>query len=208
MRPLTPTLADTRMESSAAPNQGAEICRLTAALAAGDEEAFREFHTAYFDRLLRYLIVVTRGDEQAARDALQETFTRVVHHARRFDGEEKFWSWLTVLARSAAADGGRRRRSYWRLLTSYALSWMPSARPETETDAADERLQSLLLEGLNELRAEDRALIEGKYIHGASVRELAAQLKLTEKAVESRLSRARYRLREKLLERLKNEEAR
>jgi DNA-directed RNA polymerase specialized sigma24 family protein len=33
-------------------------------------------------------------------------------------------------------------------------------------------------------------------------------LKLTEKAVESRLSRARYRLREKLLERLKNEEAR
>ena len=191
MTPLTPTLSTTRMESPAAAHPGAEIFRLTAALAAGDESAFREFHAAYFDRLLRYLIVVTRGDEQAARDALQETFTRVARHARRFDAEEKFWSWLTVLARSAAADGGRKRRSYWRLLTSYAQSWMPSAQPETETDEADERLQSLLLEGLNELRAEDRALIESKYLHGASVRELAAQTNLTEKAVESRLSRAR-----------------
>jgi RNA polymerase sigma-70 factor (ECF subfamily) len=176
-------------------------------LAQGDEEAFREFHAAYFDRLLRYLFVVARGDEEAARDALQETFTRVARHARPFDAEEKFWSWLTVLARSAATDGGRKRRSYWRLLTNYALSWMPSQTAENETEEADEHLQTLLLEGLGELRGEDRALIEGKYLRGASVRELAAQSNLTEKAVESRLARARRQLRKQLFQRLKNEEA-
>src|SRR5688572_15684288 len=87
--------------ASAAPAAPADIATLTERLAAGNEDAFRQFHAAYFDRLVRYLIVVTHGDEEAARDALQETFMRVVRHARRFDSEEAFWSWLTVLARSA-----------------------------------------------------------------------------------------------------------
>lgn len=195
------------MESSVATDQSAEIRRLTTGLAAGDEEAFREFHAAYFDRLFRYLIVVTRGDEEAARDALQETFTRVVRHARRFDCREKFWSWLTVLARSAAMDGGRKRRSYWRLLSSYAIAWMTFQPAQAEGDNTDEHLHVLLLEELRDLGAEDRVLIEGKYLRGESVRELAVQARLTEKAVESRLSRARRQLREKLLERLKHEEA-
>jgi RNA polymerase sigma factor (sigma-70 family) len=199
--------AGTPMENPAVTRPGGEVLRLTTALAAGDEEAFRKFHASYFDRLHRYLLVVMRGDEEAARDALQETFTRVARHARPFEAEEKFWSWLTVLARSAAADAGRKRRSYWRLLTNYALSWMPSQAIQSETDGADEHLQSLLLEGLGGLRGEDRALIEGKYLRGASVRELAAQSNLTEKAVESRLARARRQLREQLFQRLKNEEA-
>jgi RNA polymerase sigma-70 factor (ECF subfamily) len=120
----------------------AEILRLTEALAAGRDEAFREFHDGYFDRLLRYLLVVTRGDEQAAYDALQETYIRVARHARAFNTEEKFWSWLTVLARSAAADGGRKRRSYWRLLTRYALSWFPPSAGSAAAEDAGERLQA------------------------------------------------------------------
>jgi len=204
--PLTPTAAGLRMEKSAATEPGAEIRRLTAALAAGEEKAFREFHVTYFDRLFRYLIVVTRGDEEAARDALQETFTRVVRHARQFECEEKFWSWLTVLARSAAADAGRKQRSYWRLLSRYAMSWMSLQAVPSEGDT-DEHLHTLLLEELRELDADDRVLVERKYLHGASVRELAIQSNLTEKAIESRLSRARRKLREKLFERLKHEEA-
>ena len=203
--PLTPTAAGLQMEKSAASNS-AEISRLTTALASGDEEAFREFHATYFDRLFRYLIVVTRGDEEAARDALQETFTRVVRHARRFDCEEKFWSWLTLLARSAAADAGRKRRSYWRLLTNYARSWMV-AESSNEIDDADERLHAVLLDGLKDLNDEDRALIEGKYLGRSSVRDLAARAGVSEKAIESRLARARRELRKILFERLKNEEA-
>lgn len=205
--PLTPTAAGLRTEKSAVSDPGEEVRRLTTALAAGDEEAFREFHAAYCDRLFRYLIVVTRGDEEAARDALQETFTRLVRYARRFDCEEKFWSWLTVLARSAAADGRRKRRSYWRLLTNYAFAWMLAQPAQAAGDDADDHLRTLLLEELNNLSAEDRALVEGKYLYGATVRELAVQSRLTEKAVESRLSRARRQLRENLFERLKHEEA-
>ena len=205
--PLTPTAAGTRRPSPAALRASAEIHRLTTALAAGDEEAFRQFHAAYFDRLLRYLFVVTRGDELAAHDAVQETFIRVARHARGFDSEEKFWSWLTVLARSAATDGGRKRRSYWQMLTRYALSWLPLPSSTPDAEATDERLHTLLLEELNALCAEDRALVEGKYLEGISVRELAARLHLTERAAESRLARLRRQLREQLFQKLKNEEA-
>jgi DNA-directed RNA polymerase specialized sigma24 family protein len=85
------------------------VVSLTLRLAGGDEEAFREFHTLYFDRLYQFLLVVTRGQEHEAQEALQETMLRVARYARGFETEEAFWSWLKVVARSAARDAGRKQ---------------------------------------------------------------------------------------------------
>jgi RNA polymerase sigma-70 factor (ECF subfamily) len=181
-----------------------DIALLTAGLAAGDEAAFRQFHALYFDRLLRYLLVVSRGDDEAARDALQEALRRVVRHARRFEDETVFWSWLTVLARSAASDGARRRHRYWRLLTHYARwRWMP-VQPDPRADA-DTRLHELLGAALDKLEPLERLLLEGKYFRRESVRELADATGLTEKAVESRLVRARRTLKDHLHHALRHE---
>ena len=180
-----------------------EIQRLTVAMAKGDEQVFREFHTAYFHRLLRYLFVVTRGDEDAAHDALQETFTRVARHVRKFDSEEAFWGWLTLLARSAATDGARKRQRYWTLLSRFALFWRSQEIGEDVID--DARLDHLLAGATSQLQPTERALIEGKYLRHASVRDLATEFELSEKAVESRLARARAQLRAELTKRLNDE---
>lgn len=172
-------------------------------MAACDEEAFRQFHEVYFARLLRYHLVIARGDEDAAREALQETLLRLTRHARRFDDAETFWSWLTVLARCAAADTGRKRHRYWRLIASYARSLIPPV--VTPAADAEEELRLLLGSILAELPPEERSLVEGKYLRRATVRELAAESGLTEKAVESRLLRARRLLREKILTKLRHE---
>ena len=66
---------------------------LTRALRAGDEAAWRDFHAAYAPRLLRYLLVVCRGCEDTAREALQRTFLRAVKHIRVFATEAELWSW-------------------------------------------------------------------------------------------------------------------
>jgi len=47
------------------------IQELTAKMKDGDEAAFSEFYERYCDRLFRYLIVLTRGDEDRSRDLLQ-----------------------------------------------------------------------------------------------------------------------------------------
>jgi RNA polymerase sigma-70 factor (ECF subfamily) len=172
---------------------------LTRRLAAGEDEAFRQFQSVYFDRLYRFLLTVARGDETQAREALQETLLRVARHARRFDDEENFWNWLAAIGRNAARDAGRKQRRYSALLEKFTRS-RQSDPPSASQDGA---LAVALEESVHELEPGDRLLIEGKYLDGQSVRELAAQAGLTEKAVESRLLRLRRQLREVLLKKLR-----
>lgn len=181
------------------------IAALTAGLVAGAEEAYREFFTGYAGRLHRYLLVICRGDEQAAADALQETMVRVARHARGFASDEDFWRWLAALARSAAVDGARRRGRYAALLARY-FEWL---RPTDEhaPDGADQtaRLEALLARGLHALPSADRELLRRRYEERCSVRDLAGAGRVSEKAMESRLGRLRAHLRRGLLERLADE---
>ncbi|PYJ03487.1 MAG: hypothetical protein DME25_12145 [Verrucomicrobia bacterium] len=196
--PLTGTKAVEKV-STPEPARGS-VALLTRGLAAGEEEAFREFHAQYFDRIYQFLLVVARGREDEAQEALQQTLLRVVRYARVFECEEAFWSWLKVLARSAARDAGRKQGRYSALLQRFTRR-AQTAAPEGNSEE-DGRLGAVLEESLEELAQEDRHLIEGKYIEGATVRELSANLGVTEKAVESRLSRLRRELRERVLKKL------
>ena len=177
------------------------IAALTRRLAAGDETAFREFHAQYFDRLYQFLLVVARGQEHEAREALQETLLRVARHARPFDNETVFWCWLKAIARNAARDAGRKRSRYAALLQSFAFFKRPELPAAHAT--ADARLSTVLNECVAELSADDRALVQGKYFSGATVAELAQCHGLTVKAVESRLLRLRRELRERALAKLR-----
>lgn len=163
--------------------------------------AYRIFYGAYFDRLLRYLLVVARGDEQAAREAVQSALLRVVRHIRVFPDEAAFWSWLTVLGRSAFADESRKRRRYFAFLDRFRLV----AEAEEIDRGADETLRALLEQKLTELPCEDQELMRRKYFEHRPVRELAGELQTTGKAIESRLSRIRRKLKEAVLAELKNE---
>jgi RNA polymerase sigma-70 factor, ECF subfamily len=180
------------------------IAQLTRRLSAGDEAAFREFHTLYFDRLYHFLLGVTRGQKHAAQDALQETLLRVVRHARQFETEEIFWSWLKAIARNAARDGGRKQRRYLALLERFAVRRLDDASAANGGATDDSKLRSLLDESLGELDPADRRLIEGKYLRGATTLELAAETESTEKAIESRLGRLRRRLAATLMTNLRS----
>ncbi len=173
----------------------------------GDEMAYRTFYDAYFDRLLRYLLVVTGGNEEAAREALQLALVRVVRHVKPFETEEKFWSWLTVLARSALADESRKRRRYFAFLEKFARH-QETAPPGMDNGEADEQLRALLERKLTALPEDERQLVEQKYVLRQSVREIAGGQQTTEKAVESRLSRVRRKLKDAVLAELKNEQPR
>lgn len=191
------------MGSSRTAESEGGAARLTAGLAAASEDAFREFHALYFERLYHYLLAVCLGSDDRAQEALQLTFLRVVRHARTFQSEDVFWCWLKALARSAARDAGRKQRRYAALIDRFA-SWWRLCEHTVPGDA--DPLAGQLEVLLAELAPLDRQLIEGKYLAGESVRELAGHTSLTEKAVEARLSRLRQRLRERLLNNLKANE--
>ncbi len=180
-----------------------DIAALTRSLARGDEAAFREFYDRYFDRLLRYLLVVTGGNETAAREALAAALVRVVRHVKPFDAEEKFWSWLTVVARTALADESKKQRRWFAFLERF------SRHAETENviaddGAAEETLRALLEKNLLSLLPDEGELVAQKYFQRRSVREIAEAQQTTEKAVESRLSRVRRKLKDEMLAQLKD----
>jgi RNA polymerase sigma-70 factor (ECF subfamily) len=179
-----------------------DIARLTHQMAKGDEEAFREFHEAYFGRLLGYLLVVTR-DEQLAREALQATLLRVVRYGRKFESEEAFWSWLTVLARSSLADERRRATRYASFLDRFFQRTVIES--DIKIDETRSRLKEALEINLAALPIEDRELLERKYFEHQSVREIAQTTELSDKAIESRLTRIRQKLRDMVLTQLKHE---
>lgn len=180
-----------------------QVEHLTSGMVRNEEEAYRLFYQAYGHRLFRYLLVLAHGHEETAKDALQQTLLRVVRNVRRFNSEEAFWSWLTVLARSAAVDQARRSRSYLNVLKGFYEQWTGSehaAAPEPPDTLNDHVDASLAL-----LSEEDRHLIQLKYHSRVPVREIADQLNTTEKAIESRLVRVRQRLKSAVLERLQHE---
>jgi RNA polymerase sigma-70 factor (ECF subfamily) len=172
----------------------AEIVALTREMARGSDDAFREFYERYFNRLLGYLLVLTHGHEDAAREALQSAMLRVVKHIRRFDSEQAFWSWLTVLARTALVDQERKRSRYTGMLDRFGRE---------DASRAETHLMECLKQSVAALSPEELALIERKYFEGESVAQIAASLNLSEKAVESRLGRIRQKLKMQTLELLK-----
>ncbi len=180
---------------------GSDITALTSGLVRGEEGAYRRFFADYSGRLARYLIVAAKGQEHAAREALQETMRRVVRHAREFSDERVFWSWLTVLARSALFDGRRRRRRYGALLLRFQDH--VQVQNQEVRDDADERLLRLVLAHVDLLEAGDRDIVERKYFRQERVQDIAEELRLSAKAEESRLARARSRLRTAILNSLK-----
>jgi RNA polymerase sigma-70 factor (ECF subfamily) len=86
------------------------------------------------------------------------------------------------------------------------FTWHTRAQQTSPGDAqTDLRLLGLLESGLEALPFEERRLAEAKYFERRSVRELAEELGLSEKAVESRLGRIRHKLKAAILEGLKRE---
>jgi RNA polymerase sigma-70 factor (ECF subfamily) len=190
-------LAEMTDDSAAAP---VPVAVLTQRLAAGEVAAFEEFHSAYCPRLFRYVLVLLRGDEHAARDVLQETLLRVARHARRFDDERTLWDWLARLARTAAADHGRKNSRYRRFLERFTQHAALPAPPD------DDALARTLEAALDTLVAPERELLYAKYHRGESVRALAAAQGISEDALESRLARARAALRDLVFRKLRAEE--
>ncbi len=182
----------------------ADVPQLTRRMRAGEETAYREFFQAYYDRLFRYLLVVAAGDLEAAEEALEATLLRVVRYIKVFPAEDVFWSWLTVLARSAYSDQSRKHRRYLAFLERFTRHQLVVA-PGPESSAADTRLLAALERSLAGLPDDERHLVESKYFAHRSVRDIATELQTSEKAVESRLVRIRRKLKDALVDQLKHE---
>jgi RNA polymerase sigma-70 factor (ECF subfamily) len=83
---------------------------LAAEMARGDTAAFGALYDRYEAPAFRFLLRLT-GDREAAKDLMQETFTRVWTMARMFDpARGRFKSWLFTIALNLTRNERSKKR--------------------------------------------------------------------------------------------------
>ena len=172
------------------PAASAELAALTRRMAAGEDDAWQAFHHEYGPVLFRILLAGTRGDPHLAAEARQRAYLRIARHVRVCDQPAMWLGWLRTVAHSALSDARRRDRTF-----ADRILRRPVETDPAPTEAEESALFAALDAALAQLAPAIRALLEAKYLDGKSVQQLAAELDLTPKAVESRLTRAREELR-------------
>jgi len=176
-----------------------EARRLAAAVARGDEAAFRQLYDAYQPRLFRLALVLGGGDDSLAHDTVQAVFLAAASKLRPVAGEEHLWNWLARVARQHLAKNWRRQR---REAAFVSVADLPHDLEQTPPDTLlEESLDAALLE----LDDEDRQIIEWFYLDGLGQKDLAEKLNTTPKAISSRLERARAKLRPLVAQHLSHE---
>jgi RNA polymerase sigma-70 factor (ECF subfamily) len=185
------------VKSLPAPAMDSDTTRLTRAIVAGDEAAFRAFYDRYNGRLYGFLLVLTSGQEEIARELHQTVMVKVARKFKVIGTEAELWAWLAQIARNAFIDHLRKqaRRRECILERSHFGS----------ADATEETLMARLEEGLQMLEPEERLLLEAVYFDKRSHKEVAAEGGQTVKAIDSRLARIRAKLRAMILRRIRNE---
>jgi RNA polymerase sigma factor (sigma-70 family) len=178
---------------------------LVRALQAGDESALNELIRKYQEPLFRFICRYT-GDEETARDILQETFVRLYFGIQRFRPRAKFVTWLYSIAMNLCRDYARskqRRQSFATesLDASNVHRNVPAANRGPTADVESHERLANLQKAIEELPHDLRTTLLLFAVEGHSQQECAELLGVSTKAVETRVYRARKILEKKIQQR-------
>jgi RNA polymerase sigma-70 factor (ECF subfamily) len=165
------------------------------AAAGGSREAFDELVRRHQAAMITLARVLTsgRGD---AEDLAQDVFVRVWRSLRSFRGESTFRTWLHRVAINVIRTSQSRQGRLMRVFVSRDRDDMPPdpASGEEPVDARLARRQAID-RALATLPEELRVAVTLRDMQGLDYKEIAAALDVPIGTVESRIFRARQRLK-------------
>lgn len=164
-------------------------------LRADDHSAFEQIveqHAPAVYRICAGLMGARHGDADA-EDAAQEVFTRVFTGLPGFKGESSVSTWIFRIATNVALTRVKRRRSRPRAQALVDEPNEPRAGPQ-DALAAQERREAVR-RAVEQLPEEQRAVVVLRGFEGLSFEEVAQVLGILRPTAESRMSRAKERLR-------------
>ncbi|MHA4836501.1 RNA polymerase sigma factor [Sphingopyxis sp. MSC1_008] len=161
------------------------------------DDVFRELLARYkapVFRLIRYHV----GDADEAMDLSQEAFVAAFAAIDRYDGDRPFRIWISRIALNKCRDWSRRRavRSFFtRALPLDNAHDVAIEAPAPDIEAGDRAELARVRKAMSRLPHNLREVLVLRGVEELSQSESAELLKVSEKTVETRLYRARARLR-------------
>jgi RNA polymerase sigma-70 factor (ECF subfamily) len=167
----------------------------------GDEDAFGDLMDRHA-RHLRKLVMRRLRNPQDVMDVLQETHLSIWRSLLSYDAGRPFEAWLTCIALNKCRDWARRkhvrRGALARLQEEVVHERGYFGTPSAECIVIDWEGVRDLDRALRELPPQLREPLVLSALSNLPQATVARELKLTKKAVEMRIRRARLRLQEAL----------
>ena len=164
--------------------------RITELLSAGDQEGIALLQKQY-GNMVRYIVRGILRDEQDVEECVSDVYLRVWDRFGTFRSDRgSLAAWVTAVARNTAVDCLRRRHT-----PEETPEERTGASPSPEEEVLRRERAAQLRRAVDALSNNERLLFYRKYYYLQSTAQIAAELGLTERAVEGRLYRLRGRLR-------------
>jgi RNA polymerase sigma-70 factor (ECF subfamily) len=165
---------------------------LIAAAQAGDRRALDELLAHYEERIYRFGLRMC-GDEESAREVLQETMLAAFRNLPGFRGQASLSTWLFQIARSFCIKERRGVRP-----TAPLDDELADRAPAPDAQVQARRIGEALAAAIAALPAEQREVLVLRDVEGLSAQEAAVVVGVEVGALKSRLHRARMALRGRL----------
>ncbi|HEX7196860.1 MAG TPA: sigma-70 family RNA polymerase sigma factor [Candidatus Limnocylindria bacterium] len=175
-----------------------DVAELVTRAQDGDRAAFDEIVKATYADTYTLALRLT-GNEEDARDVVQEAYLRAYRGLDKFRGDAQFSTWLYRITANCAATalGKRKRHRHEDIDDQLALSDdRPEIDPEERADAT--LLRDRVSAALGHLPPKLRAVVVLRDIYDLPHEQIAEELGISETAAKVRLHRARRQLRERL----------
>jgi len=148
------------------------------------------------------------GEPEAAKDLVQETFLNAYRGIDRFRGDTQISTWLYTIASRACLRMRRRRKGAPERELSLE-EFIPTSDGEfhlqipidglsPEAALQNKQLREVLDTAINQLPKKYKMVLVLRDMEGLSAKEVGAIMSLNERAVKSRLHRARLFVRREL----------
>ena len=189
------------------PSRSSKQSRDSAAADGKAAAAFDRLYRDHVDRMYRFAQRLC-GSPEDAKDLVQETFLSAYRSLKDFRGESSVSTWLYTIAAHACQRMRRKRKGEpERELSLDALiptadGDMPLQVPGEDLSPQErleyKELRHSLFSAVHQLPKKYRMVLVLRDMEGLSAREVGAVMGLTERAVKSRLHRARLFVRHEL----------
>jgi RNA polymerase sigma-70 factor (ECF subfamily) len=170
----------------------------------GDEAAFRQIVEAYTPRVFTLVRNLVRIPAEA-EDVTQEVFYKVFAKLDSFREDSGFYTWIYRVAVNTATDWLKRRRHDRSVLMDDMARLPVVDEADTPTEDLSRRdVQAAVRAAMAKLPEKFRTILVLRELEGLPYEEIAKVLRISKGTVESRIFRARERLKKLLEPQLEN----
>jgi RNA polymerase sigma-70 factor (ECF subfamily) len=165
--------------------------QLVAGILSGDEPSLRYFYQTYSSKLVAF-VRRRLGDEKDVEEIVQDTFLASLDALRDFTFKCSLSTFLCSIAKRKVVDFYRKKKLKKVLFSQFPQIESLLSLLTTPEEKLDEKLLVEKIENtFNKLSPRYKKILKLKYVDGFSVDEIAHELSMSFKGIESMLFRAR-----------------